>query len=91
MAQSCTRLPLLERLPQHVSKKADQNVRLDAVLFMMPDRPDAQIGFVNPKSGLGFRQLDVGFPKLFVSPVMDVVAGHLTSLHGRRYTSPSDI
>ena len=45
-----------------------------AVLFMMPDRPDAQIGFLNTKRGLGFRELDVGLPKLFVSPIMDVAA-----------------
>jgi hypothetical protein len=41
---------------------------------MMPDRPDAQIGFLNPKSGLGFSELDVGLPKLFVSPIVDVAA-----------------
>jgi len=65
---------LLERLPQHVSEEADQKVCLDAVLLMMLDRPDAQIGFLNPKSGLGFSELDVGLPKLFVSPVTVVAA-----------------
>ena len=72
MSQPGTPLPLLKRFPQHVSQKADQNVCLNTVLFMMPDRPDAQVGFLNPKSGLGFRELDVGFPKLLVSPVVNV-------------------
>jgi hypothetical protein len=45
IAQLGSRPPLLERLPQHTSKKTDQNVHLDAVLFMMPDRTDAQIDF----------------------------------------------
>jgi len=64
------RLPLLERFPKHISKKADQNVRLDAVLFMMPDRTQAKIGFLNTEGGLSFAQLDVGLPQLLVGPVM---------------------
>jgi len=63
-------LPLLERFPKHISKKADQNVRLDAVLFMMPDRTQAKIGFLNTEGGLSFAQLDVGLPQLLVGPVM---------------------
>ena len=37
----------------------------------MPDRPDAQIGLLNPKGGLGFAELNVGLPQLFVSPVVE--------------------
>jgi hypothetical protein len=70
MPQPGTRLPLLQCFPQHVSEKANQNVRLDAVLPVMPDRPNAQIGFLNPKSSLGFSQLNVGVPQLLVGPVM---------------------
>ena len=62
MAEPGTRLPLLERLPEHVGQKADQNVRLDAGLFVMPDRTDAQIGLLNPEGGLGFAELNVGLP-----------------------------
>src|SRR5262245_20080292 len=74
MAEPCTRLPLLERFPQHVSQKANQNVRLDAGLFMMPNRTDAQIRFLNPEGGLSFGQLNVGFPQLFAGPVVNVAA-----------------
>ena len=74
MAEACTRLPLLERFPQHVSEKADQNVRFDAALFVMPDRTDAEVGFLNAEGGLGFAELNVGLPQLFVGPVVDVAA-----------------
>ncbi len=74
MPQPSTRLPLLQCLPQHVSQKADQDVCLDAVLFMMPDGSNAKIGFLNPEGRLGFSELDVGLPQLFLSPVMDITA-----------------
>src|ERR1700740_3530511 len=77
MAESCTRLPLLERFPQHVRQKANQNVRLDTGLFVMPDRTDAQIGFLNTEGGLSFGQLNVGLPQLFVAPVVDIAAQDL--------------
>jgi hypothetical protein len=77
--QPGTRLPLLERFPQHISEKADQNVRLDAVLFMMPDRTDTQIGFLNAEGRLGFAELDVGLPQLLVSPVVDVAAKNVSA------------
>ena len=44
--------PLRQRLPQHVRQEADQNVRLDALLFLMPDRPQAQVALVNPERAL---------------------------------------
>ena len=33
---------LAKRLPQHVRQEADEDVGLDAVLFLMPDRSDAE-------------------------------------------------
>jgi hypothetical protein len=41
IAESGMKLPLLESFPQHVSQKGDQNMRLDAILVVMPDRTDA--------------------------------------------------
>ena len=79
IAQPGTGLPLLERFPQHVSEKANQNVRLDAILFVMPDRTDAQIGFLNPEGGFGFAELNVGLPQLFVGPVVDVAAKNVSA------------
>ena len=64
----------MERLPQHVSEKADQDVCLDAALFMMPDRTDAEIRLLDAEGGLGFTELNVGLPQLFVGPVVDVAS-----------------
>jgi hypothetical protein len=74
IAQPGAGLPLLERLPQPVGEKADQNMRLDARLFVMSDRTDGQIGFVNAEGGPRYAELDVGLPQLLVSPVVDVAA-----------------
>ena len=49
-------------------------MRLDAVFFVMPDRTDAQIGFVNAEGRFGFAQLNVGLPKLFIGPILDIGA-----------------
>jgi len=49
-------------------------MRLDALLFVMPDRTDAQVGFMNAEGSLRFAELDVGLPQLLVSPVVDVAA-----------------
>ena len=45
----------------------------------MPDRTDAQIGFVNAEGGLAFAELDVGFPQLLVGPVVDVAAKNVSA------------
>lgn len=74
IAQACAGLPLLKRLPQRVGEKADQDVRLDAILFVMPDRPDTQVGFLDAESSLGFAELDVGFPQRLLGPVVDIAA-----------------
>lgn len=49
-------------------------MRLDTPLFVMPDRTNAQVRFVNAEGGLCFAELDVGLPQLLVSPVVDVAA-----------------
>ena len=72
--KACLRLPLLKHLPQRVGEKADQDVGLDTLLFVMPDRTDAKIGFVDTEGGLRFAQLNVGLPQLLVGPVVDVAA-----------------
>jgi hypothetical protein len=40
VAQAGTGLPLLQGLPQHVGQEADQDVRLNAALLLMPDGTD---------------------------------------------------
>src|SRR5512135_2613327 len=54
---------------------------LDAGLLVMPDGPDAQIGFMNPKGCLGFAQLHVGTPQLFVAPLGDVTAQNVSAFN----------
>ena len=54
--------PLFERAPQGQRQEAHQNVRLDAVLFVMKHRAQAEIAFGGPKRGLRLRELDVPAP-----------------------------
>lgn len=49
-------------------------MRLNPILLVMPDRPDAQIGFMDTESRLGFTQLNVGPPQLLIRPLLDVTA-----------------
>ena len=45
-----------------------------AVLFLMPDRPQTQVGFLNSESRLGLRELDVSLPEFFVTPLTHIRA-----------------
>ena len=56
------------------AKKQTQNMRLDPLGLVVPDRPQAQIGLVHAEGRLGFGELDVGSPQLFIAPVGDVGA-----------------
>ena len=47
--QTCTRLPLLERFPKRVREEADKNVRLHALLLLVRDRANGELGL--PISG----------------------------------------
>ena len=50
--------PQAEGFPEHIGKKADQDVSLYAVLLLVPDGPHGQVALVESKRFLGFRQLD---------------------------------
>ena len=56
---------LTERFPQHLSDEAYKNVSQHTIFFLMSDRPNRQIAFLNSKRGLGFCQLDVCLPEFF--------------------------
>jgi hypothetical protein len=45
IAEACTLLPHLEALPQHEGEKADENMRLHAILALVPDRTDVELIF----------------------------------------------
>ena len=53
VAQVGAALPLLQGLPEHVGQEADQDMGLDAVLALMPDRADRQLALVDAKGGFG--------------------------------------
>src|SRR6266702_2345889 len=60
---------LRQGLPEYVRQKADQDVRQHSILFLVPDRSDAQIGFMDPERGFRLGQLHVRLPEFFVRPV----------------------
>jgi len=55
-------------------------VRLDALLLMVPNRSDAQVGFLNAEGGFRFGELDIGLPKFLVGPLADVAAQDIGAL-----------
>ncbi len=61
-----------QRFPEHIRQEADQNVGQHPILFLVPDRPYAQIAFVNSERRFRFGELDVCLPELIVAPVADV-------------------
>ena len=55
--------PLLQRDIQTVGKKGHEDVRLDAWILLMVDRPDREITLQVSKGCLDLRQLDVTLPQ----------------------------
>ena len=53
-----TLLPHLKALPQHEGEKANEDMRLNAILALMPDRPYLELVLVDAESGLGLGELD---------------------------------
>ena len=70
---------LAERLPQHVSQKANQNMSQHAVFFLMPDRSDSQVAFFDAKRGFGLGQLNIRLPKFLRRPIGDVRSQQVTT------------
>jgi hypothetical protein len=64
IAETGAALPHLKALPQHEGKKADEDMRLHAILALVPDRTDVELVLLNTKSGFGLRKLDIGLPEL---------------------------
>ena len=67
-------LPHLEALPQHEGEEAHEDVGLNAILALMPDRAHVQLILLDTESGFGLGELDVGLPELLIAPVGDVRA-----------------
>ena len=65
-------LPHLQALPQYEGEETDEDVRLNAILALVPDRPHVELVFLDGEGGFGLRELDVGFPELLIAPAGDV-------------------
>jgi hypothetical protein len=73
-------LPLFEGLPECEGKKADQEMRLDTFLLLVPDGPDGQVALLDAKGGLGIGELDVGLPEISDGPLGDIAAEDVAAL-----------
>ena len=76
-------LPHFETLPEHEGEEANEDVSLDAVLALMPDRTQVQLILLNAKRGFGLGELDVSLPELLVAPIADVRAQEIGALRER--------
>ena len=77
-------LPHLEALPQGEGEETHEDVSLDPVLALMPNRPQVQTIFLNAKSRFGLGELDVSLPQLMVAPIADVRAQEIGPFRQRR-------
>ncbi len=68
MPQAGSLATLTQRFPKNVGQEADQDVGQNSLFFLMPDRTQPEVAFVDAERRLGLRQLDIRFPKLFVAP-----------------------
>ena len=73
-------LPHLQALPQHESEEAHEDVGLDALRALVPDRAYVHLIFLDPKSRFGLGELDVALPQLFIVPIGDVRAQEIGAL-----------
>src|SRR5262245_30844503 len=74
VSEASTALPHLQGLPEHESQKAHQDVSLDAIGTLVPDRAYLELILLNAKGRFGLGELDVSLPQLFVAPISDVGA-----------------
>ena len=70
--QAAAAHPTRQRLPHRIGQEADQDVCLDPVFFVMPDRPQNEFVLRDAKCPFGVRQLDVMFPQRFRTRVIQV-------------------
>ena len=72
IAETGVALPHLEALPQHEGEKADQDMGLNAILALMPDRTYVQLILLDTESGFSLCELDIGLPELSIAPIFDI-------------------
>jgi hypothetical protein len=72
IAQASLPAHLSEALPQDIGQEADEDVSLDASLFLMPDGAQPEVVFFNAERFLSVGQLNVGGPEIFRRPIFDI-------------------
>ena len=83
VAEARALLPHLEALPEHEGEEANEDVGLDPLLALMPDRSNVQLIFLDAKSRFGLGELDVSLPQLSVAPIADVRTQEIGSFRER--------
>src|SRR5262249_28594166 len=73
-------LPHLKGFPQHEREKANQDMGLNAVLSLVPDRPHVQLALLDPKGGFRLSELNIGLPQLLIAPVGDIRSQQIGTL-----------
>ncbi len=68
-----------QHIPEHIRQEAHQDVGLDSVLFLMPNRSETEIAFMNPKRGFRFRELNVGSPEFLIGPIGHIGSEQITA------------
>src|SRR5260370_11321542 len=91
VSKTCALLPHLEALPKREGKKADEDMGLNAVLVLMPDRTKVELIFLDAEGGLGLGELDIGLPELLIGPIVDVRAHQILPLPHRAPPAQSSL
>jgi hypothetical protein len=76
-------LPHLEAFPQHEGEKAHEDMSLDTVFALVPDRTHVELILLDTKGGFGLRELDVGLPEPLIAPIGDILAQEIGALRER--------
>jgi hypothetical protein len=51
LPRTCAALPHLQAVPQHEGERTDEDMRLHAILALVPDRTDVELVLLDTKSG----------------------------------------
>src|SRR5208283_4650605 len=62
VSQACLTAQSPQSFPKDIGEKANQNMRLNTLVFLMPYWADTKIALVYPESILRLRQMNVCFP-----------------------------
>ena len=72
LPRPCALLPHSRVFQSTEGEEANEDVGLDPLLALMPDRSNVQLIFLDAKSRFGLGELDVGLPQLLIAPIADV-------------------